>query len=179
MELKKIMSLKIVGLASLAICLLALSVPLVMADGLTDGGVPESFSVYTDKLDYEVGETVTVYVKADSIDPNQVITVTDVIAYDPNSSPVAQWRGISIVLSDTTTPKIVGTFTAPVEGFYTVEASGTGCPQILRCSWRFHCRPRVPINVVPEFPFGTIAGIGAFLGATGLYVTRKKRPLKD
>ena len=169
------MSIKIAGLVGVAICLLALSVPLVMADGHRDGGIPESFSVYTDKPDYEVGETVTIYVKADYINRGEVITVTDVIVYDPNNSPVAQWQGISIVLTDTTTPKIVGTFAAPVEGFYTVEASGTGCPLILRCSWRFHCRPRVPINVVPEFPFGTIAGATVFLGATGLYITRKKR----
>ena len=160
-----------VGLAGLSICFLVLLVPLVMATG-------QSFIVYTDKLDYEVGETVTVYVKADAIYRGEVITVTDVVVYDPNNTPVAQWHGLSIVLTDTTTPHVVGTLTAPVEGVYTVEASGTGSPQILRSSWHFHCRPRTPPVVVPEYPFGTIAAMTALLGAAGLYMARKRRLLK-
>lgn len=32
--------------------------------------------------------------------------------------------------------------------------------------------------VIPEYPLGTITVLGAFLGATGLYMARKRRPMK-
>jgi len=157
-----------IKLLSAALCFLILFVTLASADGTT-----ESFIVYTDKQDYIVGEAVNVYVKAEAIDPNQTITVTDVIVYDPNNLSVAEWHNLSIVLANTVTTEYVGTIIATSEGEYSVSAKATGCPWILRAIWRFFCwwwRR----NVIPEYPFGTIAAMAAFFGATVLYVSRKK-----
>jgi len=79
---------KLAAIRSIAItwlCILILAVPLAMADEPT-----ESFSVYTDKEEYIVGEAVNVHVIANAIDPNETITVTDVIAYDPANVSVAE-----------------------------------------------------------------------------------------
>ena len=163
------MSIKLV---CAALCLLVLFVPLASADETT-----ESFIVYTDKQNCVVGEPVTIYVKAEAIDLNQTITITDVVVYDPNNLSVAEWHNISIVLTNTTTPEYVGTVIAASEGEYTVSAKATGCPWILWAIWRFFCR-WWRRNVIPEYPFGTIAAMAAFFGATGLYVSRKKHRVK-
>lgn len=152
------------------LCLLVLLVPLASASETT-----ESFIVYTDKQAYAVGESVNVYVKANSIDPNQTITVTDVVIYDPSNSSVAEWHNVSIELSDTTMPAYVGTVIAASEGTYTVSAEATGCPWRLCAIWRFFCWR---LHVVPEYPFGTIVGMAILFGATGLHVSRKKYRMK-
>ncbi|MGQ9460590.1 MAG: hypothetical protein ACUVRA_05115 [Candidatus Bathyarchaeaceae archaeon] len=159
-----------IKLASAVLCLLILFVPLASADETT-----KSFIVYTEKKDYVIGEPVNIYVKAEAMDPNHTITVTDVIVYDPNNMSVAEWHNLSIVLTDTTTIKYVGTVIATSEGEYIVSAEATGC--ILRAIWRFFCwwwRR----NVIPEIPFGTLAAMTAFFGATGLYVFGKKQRVK-
>jgi type 1 fimbria pilin len=167
------MSIKMsIKLVSAALCLLILFVPLVSADETT-----EAFTVYTDKQEYIVGEAVNVYVKAEVIDPNQTITITDVIVYDPNNSSVAEWQNLSIVLTNVVTPEYVGTVIATSEGEYTVSAKATGCPFILWALWHFFCR-WWQRNTIPEYPFGTIAAMAAFFGATGLYVSRKKHRVK-
>lgn len=148
-------------------------VPIVMADETT-----ESFVVFTDKNEYLAGEAVNIYVKAEAIDPDQTITVHDVIVYDPNNVSVAEWYGLDIVLEDTTTIKYVGTVIATAEGEYSVSAKATGCSWFLFAIFRFFCRYRWSNNVVPEFPFGTIAAVAAFFGATGLYISRKKKQNK-
>lgn len=153
--------------AIVTLFLLVLLVPLVRADGTT-----ESFRARAHKQEYLVGEPVNIYVKADSIDPGQNITVTDVVVYDPNNSSVAEWHNLAIVLTDTTTPELVGTLTATVEGTYTVSAVAFGCTWLLGARCYFLCL-RLQ-NEVPEVPFGTIAAAGALLGATGLYLTRKR-----
>jgi hypothetical protein len=165
---------KLAVIRSIAItwlCILILAVPLAMAEEPT-----ESFSVYTDKEEYIVGEAVNVHVIANAIDPNETITVTDVIAYDPANVSVAEWHNLTIILTDTTTPEYVGTLIAESEGNYTVSAEGWGCAWRLRCRCRFRCRRwRRPI---PEVPLGTIMAIVAFLGATGVYAVQKKHPKK-
>lgn len=162
------MSIKFVAIT--LFCLSVLLVPFVKADETT-----ESFTVYTDKQEYLIGETVNVYVKAESIDPDQNITVTDIVVYGPGNSTVAEWSNLSVVLTDTETPVLVGTLTATLEGEYTVSASALGCPWRLRARWWFWCwfwHP--PCNVVPEVPFGTITAIATLLGAAGIYAKRKK-----
>jgi hypothetical protein len=169
------MSIKLpIKLASAALCLLILFVPLVSADATT-----ESFTVYTDKNEYLTGEAVNIYVKAEAIDPNQNITVHDVIVYDPNNSSVAEWYNLNIVLEDTTTITYVGTVIATSEGQYTVSAKATGCPWFLWAIFCFICRCRWHRNVVPEYPLGTMAAMAAFFGATALYISRKKKRVKN
>jgi hypothetical protein len=146
--------------------------PLVTADEST-----ESFSVHTDKEEYLVGEPVDIYVKAKEIDPNETITVTDVIVYDHGNITVAEWHNLSIVLTDTTTPAYVGSIIAELEGTYQVSAEATGCLWILRAIYRFICRLLRP-KVIPDVPFGTVMVMVTFLGATGLYAIRKKHPKK-
>jgi hypothetical protein len=158
---------------SAVLCVLILLVPLAMADETT-----ESFMIYTDKSEYLTGEAVNIYVKAEAIDPNQTITVHDVVVYDPNNVSIAEWHDLNIVLEDTTTVKYVGTVIATSEGAYKVSAKATGCPWWLWAWFWFFCRCRWPRNVVPEYPFGTIAAMAAFFGATGLYVYRKKNRVK-
>jgi hypothetical protein len=162
-----------IKLFSATLCLLILLVPLASADETT-----ESFTVYTDKQEYLIGEAVNIYVKAEAIDPNETITITDVIVYDPNNSSVAEWHNLSIVLTDTTTTEYVGTVIATSEGEYTVSAKATGCLWFLWAMWFFFCRCWRWRNVIPEYPFGTIAAMAAFFGATGLYVSRKKHRVK-
>ena len=152
------------------LCLMVLLVPIVMADATT-----ESFVIFTDKSEYLAGEAVNIYVKAEAIDPGQTITVHDVIVYDPDGNPVAEWYGLDIELEDTTVIKYVGTVIATAEGEYSVSAKATGCPWFLYAIFRFFCRRRWSNNVVPEFPFGTIAAVVAFFGATGLYISRRKK----
>jgi hypothetical protein len=163
--------------------MLILSVPLVIADEST-----ESFSVYTERKEYIVGEVINIYAKANTIGPGQTIMVTDVVVYDSANMSVAEWRNLSIVLTDTTTQSHVGTIVVESEGGYTVSAVGTvmeessggstggmlatGYRWILRAMWCFICRFFKP-HVIPEVPFGTIASVMSFLGATGFYVTRK------
>ncbi|MCW4015798.1 MAG: hypothetical protein NWF06_05460 [Candidatus Bathyarchaeota archaeon] len=155
---------------SIALCMMFLFVPLTMADATT-----ESFIIYTNKDTYLTGEAVNIYVKAEAIDPNQTITIHDVIVYDPNNISIAEWYDLEIVLEDTNTVKYVGTVIATSEGEYSVSAKATGCPWFLWSFWRFFCRSQWKPNVVPEFPFGTIAAVAAFLGATGLYIVKKKK----
>jgi len=147
-----------------------LAIPTVIADETT-----ESFTVYTDKNEYLLGEIVRIYVKANAIDPNQTITVTDIIVYDPANNTVAEWHNLSIVLTDITTSVYVDSITAEVEGTYTVYAEGTGCPWRLWFFWWFFCRRCRWPRVVPEVPFGTVIALVALVGATGLYIQRKKR----
>jgi hypothetical protein len=158
-------------LAVVTLVLLALLVPLVRAQATT-----ESFTIYTDKQTYLVGETVSIYVQANSIDPDQTITVTDVIVYDPNNAIVAEWHGLTIELADTTTSQLVGTLTANAEGTYTVSADAFGCKWLLIALCYFFCWGHH--NNVPEVPFGTIVAAAPLLGATGLYLTRKKQRTK-
>lgn len=152
-----------------SLCLMILLVPMARASAET-----ESFSIYTDKEEYEMGESVNIYVKANAIDPNETITVTDVVVYDESNSTVAEWRGISIVLEDTTTTKYVGTFAVGAPGNYTIWANATGCLWILCAIWRFICR-WWRHHVIPEYPLGTIGALVAFLAAAGIYIFRKKR----
>jgi len=160
------------SIAVMLLCTLILAVPLVMA-----GESTESFSVYTDKEEYLVGEAVNIYVKANAIDPNETITVTDVVVYDPANISVAEWHNLSIVLTDTATSAYVGTIIAESEGSYTVSAKATGCLWILCAIWRFICWCWRP-HVVPEAPFGTVIAMLTFLTATGFYAVRKKHPKK-
>jgi hypothetical protein len=155
------------------LCAMLLVIPLAMADEST-----ESFSIYTDREEYFVGEAINIHVKANAIDPNQTITVTDVIVYNPANVSVAEWHNMSITLIDTNTEVYVGTIIAESEGSYTVSAEATGCPWILRAIWRFFCH-FLRNKVVPEVPLGTIIPMIAFLGATGLYVVRKKYPKQN
>ena len=147
-----------------------LLVPLVSADATT-----ESFTIFTDKNEYLAGEAVNIYVKAEAIDPNQTITVHDVIVYDQNNASVAEWYDLDIVLEDTTTIKYVGTVIATTEGQYMVSAKATGCPWFLWAWFWFFCRCGWNNNTIPEYPLGTIAAMVAFLGATVLYSSQKKR----
>jgi hypothetical protein len=164
---------KSIKLVSVALCLLMLLVPLASADETT-----ESFIVFTDKSEYLSGEAVNIYVKAEAIDPNQTITVQDVIVYDPNNTSIAEWHDLNIVLEDTTTIKYVGTVIATAEGQYNVSAKATGCPWWLWAMFWFFCRCRWHNNVIPEYPLGTIAAMAAFLGATAIYVYIKKNQAK-
>ena len=161
---------KSVKLVSVALCILLVSLPLVSADATT-----ESFIIFTDKNSYLAGEAVNIYVKAEAIDPDQTITVHDVIVYDPDNSSVAEWYGLDIVLEDTTTIKYVGTVIAAAEGQYSVSAKATGCPWFLWAFFWFFCRCNWDNHVIPEYPLGTIVAMAAFLGATVLYVSRKKK----
>lgn len=160
------------SVAVMWLCVMLLAIPLVMADEST-----ESFTIYTEKEEYIVGEVVNIYVKANAIDPNETITVTDVIVYDPDNITIAEWHNLTIVLTDTTTPAYVGSTIAQSEGSYTVSAEATGCLWILRAIWRFICR-FFRHKVVPEVPFGTVIALVTLLGATGLYIQQKKRPKK-
>jgi hypothetical protein len=121
-----------------------------------------------------IGELINIYVKAESIDPDQNITVTDIIVYGLDNSSVIEWHDLSIVLTDTETPKLAGTLTATMEGNYTVSANATGCPWILLRWWWFRCWFRKPKHVIPEVPFGTIVAMATLLGAAGLYIKRKR-----
>jgi hypothetical protein len=156
----------------IVLCTFILAIPFVMADETT-----ESFSIYTDKEEYLVGETVNIYAKADAIDPNETITVEDVIVFDPANVSVAEWHNLSIVFTDTATPAYVGTVIAESDGNYTVSAEATGCSWRLRARWRFRCRCWCH-HVIPEVPFGTVVAMLAFLGATGFYAVKKKHPEK-
>jgi hypothetical protein len=161
-------------IALMCLCALVLVTPLVLADSST-----ESFTVYTDKQQYLVGDTISIYVQATAIDPNSTITVTDVVVYDPTNVSVAEWHGLSIVLNDTTTSVLVGTTTAASEGSYTVSANATGCLWLLCAIWHFICFLRPPPNVVPEAPAGTVmAGVSmaaALLAFIGVPRFRRKR----
>lgn len=163
-------SIKVV---SVALCLLMLLVPLASADETT-----ESFVIFTDKSEYLTGEAVNIYVKAEAIDPNQTITVHDVIVYDPTNTSIVEWYDLDIVLEDTTTIKYVGTVIATSEGSYTVSAKATGCPWFLWAWFWFFCRCRWNNHTIPEYPLGTIAAIAAFLGATVLYMSMKRKRAK-
>ena len=160
---------KSIAIIILTACLLTIMIPLVSAQEQT--GTTESFIVYTDKPTYEIGETINICVQAVSIDPGSDITVQNVTVYGPDNAVVAEWVGQNIVLTDTETAQLVGTLTPTVDGSYTVEASGTGCPFILRhwCCFVW----RKPCQTVPEAPLGTIAAAAAMLGGTGLFIKKK------
>jgi hypothetical protein len=148
------------------ICALILITPLAVADEST-----ESFSVYTDRDQYLVGETVNIYTKANAIDPNQTITVTDVAVYDPANTSVAEWHNLSIILSDTTTPAYVGALIAQSEGNYTVSATATGCFWFLWCRCHFFCWRRPPCRVIPEVPTGTLIAGVSMIAALFAFIT--------
>ena len=156
------------------LCLTILAVPFAMAEE-----PPESFIVFTDKEEYLVGEIVRIYVKAEAIEPNQTITVNTIIVYDPANNTVVEWHDLGIVLNDTETVVYVGCVVAEMEGTYTVYAEGTGCPWILWFIWWFFCRRFLRRNVVPEVPLGTIAALATLVGATGLYIKRRKNNLSS
>jgi hypothetical protein len=153
----------------------------------------EPFSVYTDKAEYLVGEVINIYVKANEINPNETITVTEVVVYDPSNTSVAEWHDLSIMLTDTATPIFVGKIISKSEGSYTVLAEaaigpllGSGGGQIeancgwwiWRVIWRFICRFWRNHHVIPEVPIGTIVTVIGLMGATGLYVVQKRNPKK-
>jgi hypothetical protein len=123
-----------------------------------------------------VGQTVNVYVQANSINPGQNITIIDVVVYDPNNSTAAEWTN-PIILTNTTTPESVGSLNATIAGTYTVNASATGCAYKLYCTWHFFCEQKPP-KAIPEYSLGTIAAMTAIFGATSLYITRKKYATK-
>lgn len=150
---------------------LLVSFPLSKA-GLCSNG--ESFSVFTEYDEYVVGDTVNVYVKADHIDPNETITVTDVVVYDPSNCSAKEWHGLSIVLSDTTTIHYVGSLTVLQEGEYRVWAKGTGCLLIiiaLILFWVCGCVCPPP-SCVPEFPMG--AEVLTLVALLGLSVLKRR-----
>jgi len=155
------MSKKWAGLILLSFLLL---LPLANAEP-----TEESFSVYTDKPGYQVGDAVNIYVKANAIDPNQTITVTDVIVYDPSNLSVAEWHNLSIIFMDTTTPSHVGSFTVASPGNYTIQAKATGCPCILFAIFWFICW--LYHHVIPEYPLGPLMGVLACI--TALVVWKK------
>jgi len=132
----------------------------------------ESFSVHTDKPEYEVGDIVHVYVKADFIDPNSTITVMNVTVYDPSNSTVVEWRNLSIVLTDTTTFHYVGNFTVTQPGTYTVYATGLGCWRLLWFFLRFVCW--LYQHIIPEYPFGPLTAMVVFTAA----LTLRRRTLR-
>ena len=154
-------------LVSAILCLSILFIYSAYADETT-----ESFTVYTDKQIYIEGEPVNIYVKANSIDPGQNITVTDVIVNNPENKTVTEWHDLSIVLTDTTQTITVGTVIATTEGNYTIYAEATGCLWRLRCWW-FFCW-RHPF-VIPEYPFGTITALAVIFGALALNTVRKRQ----
>jgi hypothetical protein len=156
-------------LAVAALFLLFFIVPIIQVSAAS-----ESFTVYTDKPQYMIGGTVNIYVKANYIDPGNTITVTDIVVTDPYGATVAAWHGLSIVLTDTTTPKLAGTLTATSVGTYTISATAFGCTTLLKAAGYF----TVAGDDVPEVPFGTIAAAAALIAATGLYLTRKKYTTK-
>ena len=161
-------------LIAVALCLLVALLPLVRADETT-----ESFTVFTEKSTYVVGETINVFVKAEAVDPNQTITVTDIVVFDPNNASVAEWHNISIILSYAGAQQHVGTIRATAEGEYTISANANGCPWILRALWRFFClRLR---NYVPEVPLGTVAASASMILALAGYFLvprwRRKRQM--
>jgi hypothetical protein len=147
-------------------------VPLMSASATT-----ESFSVYTDKQYYNVGDIVNIYAQANSINPNNTITVTNVVVYDPNNSTIAEWNNLSIVLDNTTTIVLIGALNVTTEGTYTVNATATGCIWRLWCRCYFFCECKPP-KPIPEYPFGTMAAMTALFGAMGLYFARKKYKIK-
>jgi len=154
-----------------ALCLFVLLIPLASASETT-----ESFTIYTERTEYLVGELINVYAKAEAIDPNQTITITDVVVYNPENLSVVEWRNISIVFVDTTTSQYIGTVVATSEGEYTVSANATGCPWILRAIWRFFCR-RLN-NTVPEVPLGPIMASILMVAAFGAYFELQKRKIR-
>jgi len=164
---------------------MTLATPLIKADESS-----EPFSVYTDKTEYLVGEVINIYVKANALDPDQTIIVTDVIVYDPANVSVAEWHGLSIVLTDTAKPIFVGRIISKSEGSHTVLAEATesllgnsaasteATAQrlwIWRVIWRFLCW-FFRSKVIPEVPIGTIVSMISLAGATGFYAFRKKNP---
>jgi hypothetical protein len=171
--------------SSIVMCLFAitLAAPLAKANETV-----EPFSVYTDKTEYLVGEVINIYVKANTVDANETITVTSVAVFDPSNASVAEWNDLSIAL--TTAPTFVGRIIAESEGSYTVSAEAMVEPAsgisavtgvagrrwwIWRVIWRFIIRFFHP-KVVPEVPVGTIVAMIGFVGATGLYVVKRKNP---
>jgi hypothetical protein len=166
---------KMIMIIVVALCLLVAFLPLVKADSTS-----ESFTVFTERSQYLVGETINVFVKAEAIDPNQTITVTDVVVFDPNNASVAEWHNTSIVLTYVGEQQYVGSVVGTLQGEYTVSANATGCLWILRCFWHFFCI--IPIHhVVPEVPIGTIAASASMILALGAYVAvprlRRKRQI--
>jgi hypothetical protein len=177
---------KTIAIASVIVmCLFAitLAAPLVKADETV-----EPFSVYTDKTEYLVGEVINIYVKANAAGASEAITVTSVVVFDPSNVSVAEWNDLSIVLTET--PTYVGRIIAQSEGGHTVaaeaaveQASGTSATAgvagrrwwIWRVIWRFIIRFFHP-KVVPEVPVGTIVAMIGLVGATGLYVVKRKNP---
>jgi len=150
---------------TVALCLLMAFLPLVKADPTS-----ESFTVFTERSQYLVGETINVFVKAEAIDPNQTITVTDVVVFDPNNASVAEWHNMSLVLTYVGEQQCVGSVVGTLEGEYTVSANATGCLWILRCLWHFFCIDHRN-HVVPEVPIGTIAMSASMILALAAYVT--------
>lgn len=165
-------SIKLVSVVIATLFLLILTVPLVSADETT-----ESFVIFTDKEEYLVGEAVSIYVKAEAIDPNESITVSDVIVYDPTNSSIMEWHNLTIVLEDTDTVKYVGTVIATSEGEYTVSAKATGCPWFLWAFFWFFCRCRWHPHVIPEIPLiGTAGAAVAMMSGLGLFIVKRRRP---
>lgn len=158
---------KIAAIALL--CLMILAVPLAKADETT-----ESFTVYTDKGEYMVGEIVRIYIEAKAIDPDQTITVHKIVVYDPTNSTVAEWDNLEIVLTETEIPVYVNSIVAEMEGSYSVYAEATGCPWILRAFWWFFCYRFWKPKTVPEVPYGTVIALTTLAAATGLYIKKKK-----
>jgi hypothetical protein len=138
----------------------------------------ESFIVYTDRDEYSMGDTVNVFAKATTLLPDGKITLTDVIVYDPLNDTVAEWNGLSVVLSDTNTEVFVGSLTATEAGYYTVDAAATGC--ILRCFCRFRCWSRMHnIKIVPEGSTHTGEPLVTDTPADLLVYSRGHSPIKN
>jgi hypothetical protein len=160
----------------ITLSILIVSIPIMMPFAKADQAT-ESYQVFTNPQTYEVGDNVTILAQALSLNPGNVITITDVVVYDPNGAVAAEWHNQTIVLPDTQTIVTVGTMTPQVAGNYSIDCNATGCPTIIRFFLPFFCYVK-PKNYVPEVPTGTIDAVLAAVAAAGLYVTKKKWPKK-
>jgi len=161
---------KIATFIILSILIVAIPIMMPFAKAQT---TTESYQVFTNPQTYQLGDNVTILAQALSLNPGNVITISDVVVYDPNGAVAAEWHNQSIVLPDTQTIVTVGTFTPAVVGTYSINCTATGCPWII-FFWRpFFCWIK-PRNYVPEVPLGSIAAVLAAAAATAVYVTKKK-----
>ena len=151
------------------VCIIAmasLSQPIRTAEG------EESFSIITEKTVYYEDETVHVYVKADSLEPDGNITITYVNVTDASNTLIAEWNDLAIVLTDTVNLQYVGSFVLEQPGDYTIYAEAYGCPIFLIVWLIIRCILRL---VIPEVPIGTIAVVVPMLLVLLVKIAFKRR----
>jgi len=123
--------------------------------------IENSFTVYTEREEYEMGDIVNVLAKGSSIPLGKTITVTDVTAYDIFNQTAAEWHDLSIILNDNQTEKFVGSFAALEAGTYTVNATASDVGtfnvnaittgSIHSSCWKFFCWSKMHnIKIIPE-----------------------------